>query len=780
MPAYRGLVLFLAVLSAAACSSGGGTRAVMTPPPSSPPPSPPPPSPPPSTVDTAEFRRQPALAQINATPAYEDGLFGSGGLLAFIDTGIDVSNAEFAGRIDPRSADLVVSGVVASKDVRPGGPSLQDVDGHGTAVASIAGAAKNDVGIHGVAPIAQLLIFRADNPADSAELLGGAIFEGARRAASYGADVLSLSLGSDEADARAGFRSIFAQTAAGDVFTAISAGNDSMTEPDQSALAALDPEAAGTVIVVGAVNSLNVLASFSNQAGAAANVFIVAPGVNLNATAIGSSSLVRFSGTSAAAPLVAGAAMLLRARWPQLSAAQTATILLSSATDLGAPGTDPVYGRGLLNIGDALGPAGATTTSTSSGSSVSVNGGSASFGPVFGSSLPAFGDYVFLDSYGRDYRIAFNPASLSAHGALHDPAATLAPDRRVKTAAVAVGGGLMRLREETTELSRTEPEAALRAQFGADALDAERRERFAVAFSGATAGAVRYLFSSGFAAAELDTLTGATAWRPSLSREGFADAYLGRTTSALGGVFSRDLGAGLSIDALVAQTDADADIIEFNPVDELLLARSLERREQGLRNLRLGVDRRFEGGRVRYEVGVRAEDGGPFGSTFGGALAGADASVTYYQTAIAEIGLADGWSLGARGSVGLTSATATGAGFFDSIDGLVTTHFAATVAGAGVALDGDRLAISAIQPLRAESGRLTLDAPTGYDLATRSLVFENRAIALGAGAREIDVEARYEAPLAGGAVEAAVLHQLNAPFAGASATSAIVRARFAF
>jgi subtilisin family serine protease len=67
-----------------------------------------------------------------------------------IDSGIDVDGPEFAGRISNQSADFA------------GTRGLQDEDGHGTAVSAVLLGAKNDVGTHGVAFNATLLVLRTD------------------------------------------------------------------------------------------------------------------------------------------------------------------------------------------------------------------------------------------------------------------------------------------------------------------------------------------------------------------------------------------------------------------------------------------------------------------------------------------------------------------------------------------------------------------------------------------------------------------------------------------
>lgn len=64
------------------------------------------------------------------------------------------------------------------------------------------------------------------------------------------------------------------------------------------------------------------------------------------------------SGTSFAAPLVSGAIALIQDRWPWLKQKprEVAKLILESAQDLGAPGVDPIYGHGLLDIEAAQSP----------------------------------------------------------------------------------------------------------------------------------------------------------------------------------------------------------------------------------------------------------------------------------------------------------------------------------------------------------------------------------------------------------------------------------------
>lgn len=66
------------------------------------------------------------------------------------------------------------------------------------------------------------------------------------------------------------------------------------------------------------------------------------------------SDYAQYSGTSMAAPHVTGALGLLFERFPYLTGPQVRDILLTTATDIGAPGIDPVYGWGLINLQKAI------------------------------------------------------------------------------------------------------------------------------------------------------------------------------------------------------------------------------------------------------------------------------------------------------------------------------------------------------------------------------------------------------------------------------------------
>lgn len=76
---------------------------------------------------------------------------------------------------------------------------------------------------------------------------------------------------------------------------------------------------------------------------------ISAPGTNVR-SASGNSGYANLTGTSMAAPHVSGGVLLLKEAFPYLPGSAILRALYFSATDLGAPGEDNVYGNGLMDL----------------------------------------------------------------------------------------------------------------------------------------------------------------------------------------------------------------------------------------------------------------------------------------------------------------------------------------------------------------------------------------------------------------------------------------------
>ncbi|WP_163035274.1 S8 family serine peptidase, partial [Pseudomonas viridiflava] len=96
----------------------------------------------------------------------------------------------------------------------------------------------------------------------------------------------------------------------------------------------------------------------SSRCGYTASFCVSAPGTRIFSSVINGNSLENLTndwanknGTSMAAPHVAGSMAVLMERFPYMTGAQVADVLKTTATDLGAPGIDALYGWGMINLG---------------------------------------------------------------------------------------------------------------------------------------------------------------------------------------------------------------------------------------------------------------------------------------------------------------------------------------------------------------------------------------------------------------------------------------------
>ncbi len=258
---------------------------------------------------------------------------GEGVTVAVIDTGIDANHPDLVGNVLP-GVDLL----------DPSNPDGRTPERHGTSVAGvIAGHGHGPGGVDGVlgvAPAATILPIRIstdDEPVPASELIADAI----EYAVEAGAKVINISLssGPSQLDARA-----VAAARRNDVVVVAAAGN----RPDAEHVAF--PAAHPGAVAVGATDRSGQRADFSATGDA---LTLTAPGDEIITTGVGG-TYVRASGTSYATPIVAGAAALVRARFPEMSADEVVHRLVSTAVDLGAPGHDEEYGYGVVDIVAAL------------------------------------------------------------------------------------------------------------------------------------------------------------------------------------------------------------------------------------------------------------------------------------------------------------------------------------------------------------------------------------------------------------------------------------------
>ncbi|WP_284211184.1 S8 family serine peptidase [Methylobacterium brachythecii] len=262
---------------------------------------------------------------------------GRGVAIAVIDSGVDATHPALAGALT-ENWDAIAKAALPSA----GG------DAHGTAVAGIAGARAQ---LASAAPEARLVAIRAftgggaQKPGSQGTTIH--VLRAIDRAAAAEARVVNMSF-AGPADAKLS-EFLAAGTAKGIVYVA-AAGN-----AGPNALP-LYPAADPNVIAVTATDAEDKLFPAANRGP---HVFVAAPGVEVFVATPGG-GYGFLSGTSMAAPQVAGiAAMMLQIR-PDLTLATLRDALRKSAHDLGPAGIDPDFGAGTADARDALQTIGAS------------------------------------------------------------------------------------------------------------------------------------------------------------------------------------------------------------------------------------------------------------------------------------------------------------------------------------------------------------------------------------------------------------------------------------
>lgn len=215
----------------------------------------------------------------------------------------------------------------------------QDESGHGTHVAGIVGAVTdNGIGVAGVAPGVSLMALRAGfNIGSGGYLQDDDVAAAIIYAADNGAHIINLSLGDprysplmDDAVEYATQR---------DIVVVAAVGNEASTD-------VFYPARLSQTIGVAAAGRDGRPVSFSNRG---ASVDLLAPGLAVLSTRP-DGQYGESSGTSMAAPHVAAAAALMRARFPQYTRQQVLGALTAAAVDVGPTGWDERSGHGLLQL----------------------------------------------------------------------------------------------------------------------------------------------------------------------------------------------------------------------------------------------------------------------------------------------------------------------------------------------------------------------------------------------------------------------------------------------
>lgn len=308
-------------------------------------------------------------------------------VVAVLDTGIDLSHPDLVnqlwinpGEIAGNQIDDDENGYVddiygydfhgdgSFPPVGDEDPVPQDDNGHGTHVSGrVAAETNNSIGVAGIAPGVKIMVVR---------VLGGIlgfgyssdIVEGVLYAVDNGASVINMSLGGTSASLTE--YNTYKVAYESNVLVAAASGNDGGGANPIS-------YPAGYVfnMAVGASDSSDNIAYFSTHGF---QLEVSAPGVETLSTTLGGGyGFTGWSGTSMAAPHVAGLAALLYSQTPTLTNWQARLMIRDGVVDAGSPGWDQYHGFGRVDCPTLLG------VSIPSPSSLHL------INPIEGSSLPA-------------------------------------------------------------------------------------------------------------------------------------------------------------------------------------------------------------------------------------------------------------------------------------------------------------------------------------------------------------------------------------------------------
>jgi hypothetical protein len=296
-------------------------------------------------------------ADVDALEAWHVTQGSSNVVLGVIDSGVDYTHPDLVGQMwtnpGESCAGCATNGVdddgngyvddwrgwdFAGNDNDP-----MDDNGHGTHVAGTIGARQDAHGVVGVAWRVRLMplkFIRANGEGTAADAVRAILY-----AAANGAHITNNSYGGD-GFSEAMLDAIRTSDAAGSLFVA-AAGND-FSDNDEAPVYPADYDVPN-VLSVAASDPFDRRAWFSNYGGS--SVDLAAPGVSIYSTWPGG-GYRHSDGTSMAAPHVAGAAALAKARFPAATGVGLKSLVLRSVD--GAPLADLVRTEGRLNVNTAV------------------------------------------------------------------------------------------------------------------------------------------------------------------------------------------------------------------------------------------------------------------------------------------------------------------------------------------------------------------------------------------------------------------------------------------
>lgn len=714
-----------------------------------------PPPPPPALVPEADAQQ--GLVTIKAFDAHSRGITGSGIAIGVLDSGIFSSHSEFAGRI------------AGCYDAESGleGCDKTSIGGHGTHVAGILGASRNNVGMMGVAYGATILnadIFEDGGFGVDWPLQANAV----KWAIDNGARVINNSYGigpwNDPEYTQDAIDATFHPSAAplgqqyqnavnNGVVMVWATGNDSAVQPGlMSALPLFYPEWKEHWVAVTATNTAGTaLAGYANRCGDAAAFCIAAPGGDsangggILSTWISEGVYAWGSGTSMATPHVTGAVALLLDQFGQgtptnFSPEQVVDLMFATANKDGIFADAATFGQGLLDLEKATRPdapslAFPTGEGFESGTQA-VSLSSLTLGDAFGDAgLLALGGRKAgaVDRYGRIFLVDLGTLAETPDAAT---------DGKALLQAFGMGD------PETIRLS---PRSSVTLSFRASGPDPrfsmgdEGMEKIPSGMSFTTAIAPRAILHIDYGMAPGD--------RMGLASDGaFRGALLEANDKTVNPYFDF---AGRN--AFSAGVEASP---SFAPVAFRTLAFFSEAQSEDPLYGDIGEqsddlsgfagEMSFVSGPARFSLltGLVEEGSNVLGTESAGAFAMKEGTRTFFAGPSVRLHLPGGVQAFAGWQSGWTDAKAAAETLFSDVGSVRSDSFTAGFSGTGGFGAADRWGLFTHQPLRVSGAQATLNLVEGRGV-DGTPVYSRERVDLSPSGREVNVQGFYSASLGG-------------------------------
>lgn len=288
--------------------------------------------------------------------------------VAVIDTGIDTDHPYFKGRL------------TGGRNCFNGSSIPEDDTGHGTHVSGVVINCTNNLNIK-IMPIKSL-------NAEGGTL--NSIVSGINYAVSQRVQVINLSLESPYGSHSKYLEEAIENAVSKGIIVVVAAGNGEKITHTPVDTVNVSPANMDSAIVVGALDETGTKGSFSNYGD---SVDVIAPGVDIPSTYIGSKYAL-MSGTSQAAPHIAAVAAMFKLAYPNYTPAQIEALIKQYCIDKGPSGRDDFYGEGCPDMYNAI-PDCTVSFDTNGGTAVN-------------SATTKNSSSIVLPTPSRSYKVTFN------------------------------------------------------------------------------------------------------------------------------------------------------------------------------------------------------------------------------------------------------------------------------------------------------------------------------------------------------------------------------------